>query len=91
MKDSPGTTLNKEEIWKAVRKMKCDKAPGTSQLTIDMLKTLPNDTLNFVIETIQDFWQQEIDFKAWHVTKLNILYKGTRETNKTSASTEAYV
>jgi hypothetical protein len=56
--------------------MKCNKAPGTSQLTTDMLKNLPNEALDFIVETIQDFWQQETDFKAWHVTKLNILYKG---------------
>jgi hypothetical protein len=38
--------------------MKSDKAPGTSQLTTDMLKNLPEDALNFVTETIQEFWQQ---------------------------------
>jgi hypothetical protein len=41
-----------------------------------MLKNLPNEALDFVVEMIQEFWQQKIDFKAWHVTKLNILYKG---------------
>ena len=56
--------------------MKSDKAPGASELTTDMLKNLPNDALDFVIEAVQEFWQQEMDFKTCHVTKLNILYKG---------------
>jgi hypothetical protein len=56
--------------------MKSDKAPGTSQLTTDMLKNLPEDALNFITETIQEFLQQNTDFSSWHVTKLNILYKG---------------
>jgi hypothetical protein len=37
---------------------------------------LPNDAIEFIIETIQEFWSQNTDFQAWHVTKLNILYKG---------------
>jgi hypothetical protein len=41
-----------------------------------MLKNLPEDALNFITETIQEFWQQNTDFSSWHVTKLNILYKG---------------
>ncbi len=56
--------------------MKSDKAPGISQLTTDMLKNLLNDALDFIIETIQEFWNQDTNFTAWHVTKLNILYKG---------------
>jgi hypothetical protein len=56
--------------------MKCNKAPGAFQIATDMLKNLPNDALDFIIKTIQEFWQHETDFKAWHVTKLNILYKG---------------
>ena len=56
--------------------MKSDKAPGTSQLTTDMLKNLPENALNFIVEAIQEFWQHDTDFASWHITKLNILYKG---------------
>ncbi len=38
--------------------MKSDKAPCKSQLTTDMLKSLPEVALSFIIETIQEFWQQ---------------------------------
>jgi hypothetical protein len=74
--NSLGETPNKKEMQNAIRKMKCDKASGASQLTTNMLKNLPNDALDFIVEAIQEFWQHETDFKAWHVTKLNILYKG---------------
>jgi hypothetical protein len=56
--------------------MKSDKVHGTSQLTTDMLKNLPNEALKFIVEAVQEFWQQETDFAAWHITKLNILFKG---------------
>jgi hypothetical protein len=45
--------------------MKSDKAPGTSQLTTDMLNLLDN-ALDFVIKAIPDFLHRETDFKAWH-------------------------
>jgi hypothetical protein len=41
-----------------------------------MLKNLLNGALDFVVDTVQEFWQQETDFTTWHATKLNILYKG---------------
>jgi hypothetical protein len=37
--------------------MKSDKVPGTSQLTTDRLKNIPSDALDFVVETVQEFWQ----------------------------------
>jgi hypothetical protein len=55
--------------------MKRDKVPGTSQLTTDMLKYLPNDKLDFVVDAVQEFWQQVTDLTTW-LTKLNILHKG---------------
>ncbi len=76
IEDSLGTIPSKKEIIKAIKRTKSDKALGISQLTTDMLKNLTNDALEFVIEMIQEFWNQETDFTAWHVTKLNILYKG---------------
>jgi hypothetical protein len=56
--------------------MKSDKGPGALQLSTDMLINLLNDALEFIVEAVQEFWQQETDFTAWHITKLNILYKG---------------
>jgi hypothetical protein len=38
IEDPLGITPSKNEIKKTIKKMKCDKAPGTSQLTTDMLK-----------------------------------------------------
>jgi len=50
--------------------MKSNKAPAASQLTTNMLENLPEDTLNFVSETIQIFWQQGTDFTSLHVMTL---------------------
>jgi hypothetical protein len=76
IQDSLGKTPDEKEIKSVIKKMKSDKAPGASQLTTDMLKNLPKDALEFVVETVQEFWHQDTDFTAWHETKLNILYKG---------------
>jgi hypothetical protein len=76
IQDALGTMPQKSEIKKAITKMQSDKAPGASQLTTDMLKNLPEDALNLIVEIIQEFWQNNTDFQSWHVTKLNILYKG---------------
>jgi hypothetical protein len=35
--------------------MKSDKARGISLLTADMLKNLPSDALDFVVEAVQGF------------------------------------
>jgi len=76
MENSLGETPNRKEIQNTIRKMKCDKAPGATQLTTEMLKNLPNDALHFIIKTIQEIWQHETDFKEGMKSKLNILYKG---------------
>ncbi len=41
---------------------------------MDMITYLPEDALDFVTDTIQEFWQH--DFTAWHITKLNTLRNG---------------
>jgi hypothetical protein len=57
--------------------MKNNKAPGGTGLSMDMLKNLPTDALNFLCKSIQEFWtNHNTDFDTCHVTSLNILYKG---------------
>jgi len=42
-----------------------------------MIKSLPEDAVDFLTKAIQDFWSnQNTDFDSWHVTSLSILYKG---------------
>ena len=57
--------------------MSYDKAPGQSGLTTDMIKNLPPEALNFLIQRIQDFWRDpNVDYEAWHTTILSTIYKG---------------
>ncbi len=60
--------------------MKSDKAPDISLLTTDMLKNLPNNALEFIMEPIQEFWTQVMDFSSWHVWVYCIKVKETSET-----------
>jgi hypothetical protein len=42
-----------------------------------MIKNLPPKALDFYVELIQEFWRDDkMDFGLWHVTILNMLYKG---------------
>ncbi len=57
--------------------MKYDKAPGTAGLSTAMIKSLPEDTMDFLTQVIQEFWtNQDPEFDSWHMTSLSILYKG---------------
>jgi len=72
-----GKVPSKTEIKKAISKMASNKAPGKSGLTTDMIKCLPPRAMNLYVEFIQEFWKRDdIDFYSWHVTVLNLLYKG---------------
>jgi hypothetical protein len=54
-----------------------DKARGKSGLTTDMIKNLPPKVFDLYVEFIQEFWRDDsTDFDSWHVTILNMLYKG---------------
>ena len=57
--------------------MKYNKAPGQSGLTTHMVKNLPAEALNFLVQRIQDFWENlDVDYDTWHVTILSTIYKG---------------
>mmetsp|Transcript_1492 Transcript_1492/g.2308 ORF Transcript_1492/g.2308 Transcript_1492/m.2308 type:complete len:395 (+) Transcript_1492:893-2077(+) len=72
-----GTIPTASDIKKAIAKMSYDKAPGQSGLTTDMIKNLPPEALNFLIQRIQDFWEKpDVDYDAWHTTILSTIYKG---------------
>lgn len=46
-------------------------------LTMDVIKNLPPKAFNEYVKMIQDFWTTpEIDYDSWHITVLNVLYKG---------------
>ena len=61
----------------AIKKMKDNKAPGLIGLTMDMIKALPEEAINFSTEVIQEYWMNpKCDFETWHVQNLVTLYKG---------------
>ena len=66
-----------EEGKVAVRNMKNNKAPGTSGITTNMMKKLPEEGCEILTSHIQQFWEDfEYDHEAWHKMKLMLLYKG---------------
>jgi hypothetical protein len=65
------------EVKSAISSMKFDKAPGLTGLTTDMIKSLPNEAIQFYTDIINNFWNdKQVDFESWHITVLNTIYKG---------------
>ena len=55
--------------------MAYDKAPGETELTTDMLKSLPQKAIKLNVDLIQKSWTNKtIDFESWHITILNTIY-----------------
>lgn len=67
--------------------MKSDEAPGISGRITDMCKSLPKNALDFIVETIQEYWIQDTDFTAWYTTIMNVLHRA-KVTPKTSKTTK---
>ena len=66
----------KQQIRSAIKKMKNNKAPCLTGLTMDMIKALPEEAVNFLTEAIHEYWMSsECDFETWHIQKLVTLYK----------------
>jgi hypothetical protein len=51
-----GKIPKKDEIRAAIKKMKYDKALGATGLSIDMVKTLSDDAMDFLTKAIREFW-----------------------------------
>ena len=52
-------TPTADEIRGAIKKMKNNKAPGLSRVTMDMLKNLPEEGIALLTAHIQEFWEDE--------------------------------
>ena len=53
------------------------KPHGATDLCTDMVKTLPDDAMDFLTKAIQEFWSsRDTYFDSWHITFLSVLYKG---------------
>jgi hypothetical protein len=71
-----GESCSKKEIKNAIKHMKNDKAPGTSNVTTDMIKNLLQQGLNLLSELIMKYWTEPTtDFEAWYIMKLSSVYK----------------
>ncbi len=72
-----GDTPSKKEIQNIIKHMKNDKAPGTSNVMTDMIKSLLQQGLNLLSELIMKYWTEPTaDFELWHLTKLSSVCKG---------------
>ncbi len=59
VKQELGEAPTHAEVISAIKSMACDKAPGQSKLTTDMIKNLPPSALDLYTEIIQEFWKNE--------------------------------
>jgi len=50
--------------------MENNKVPGQSELTTDMLKNLPEESINFLTGLITQYWtNKECQIESWKIQK----------------------
>ena len=57
--------ITKEEVERAVRKMKSNKAPGVSEVSIDMVKTGGEEGIRWMWEVLREVWRSERILYEW--------------------------
>ena len=57
--ENPVLEITKEEVERAVRKMKSNKAPGVSEVSIDMVKARGEEGIRWMWEVLREVWRSE--------------------------------
>ena len=55
-----------EELQQAIAKLKNGKAPGLNDVPPDAFKSLTKNNLANLLEHLNSFWNDEVDFEEWH-------------------------
>jgi hypothetical protein len=64
-----------EEVRKALNQMKSRKAPGSDEITADILKAGGEPVIQWLLSFFTDVWENEQMVKEWNMTTLIKLYK----------------
>ena len=64
-----------EEVRKALSQMKSRKAPGSDEITADILKAGGEPVIQWLFNFFTDVWENEQIVKEWNTTTLIKLYK----------------
>ena len=57
--EDPVLEITKEEVERAVRKMKSNKVPGVSEVSIDMVKAGKEEGIRWMCEVLREVWRSE--------------------------------
>jgi hypothetical protein len=68
-------SLSIEEVRKALSQMKSRRAPGSDEVTVDILKAGGEPIIRWLFEFFTDVWKNEQIVKEWNMTTLIKLYK----------------
>ena len=55
-----------EEFIFAVNKLKNDKTPGLNGVPPNTIKAMNKENLTIIFNFLQDFWENNADYKEWH-------------------------
>ena len=67
--------LSIDEVRKALSRMKSRRAPGSDEVTIDILKAGGEPIIRWLFEFFTDVWENEHMVNEWNMTTLIKLYK----------------
>ncbi|CAF1437436.1 unnamed protein product [Adineta ricciae] len=68
-------SLSIEEVRKALSQMKSRRAPGSDEVTVDILKAGGEPIIHWLFKFFTDIWNSEQMVKEWNMTTLIKLYK----------------
>ncbi len=82
--------INKEELNRAIRKVKRRKATGPDEIPTEILKELDDGNLDNVVEIIRDWWTNESTPAEELEARVVLIYK-KKETPANSKTTDQYL
>eukprot|EP00914_Ancora_sagittata_P032957 GHVO01066539.1.p1 GENE.GHVO01066539.1~~GHVO01066539.1.p1 ORF type:complete len:181 (-),score=22.67 GHVO01066539.1:64-606(-) len=73
--EGPIENITASEVERAMKKMKKDKATGTSKVSIDLLKALGETDKEMVMELMELIWREEKIPEEWEKSEIVPIYK----------------
>jgi hypothetical protein len=67
--------ISVDEVRKALKQMKLRKAPGSDEITADILKAGGEPVIQWLFKFFTEIWENEQMVKEWNMTTLIKLYK----------------
>ena len=73
--EGPAQTISKEEVKKAIQKMKTGKASGPSEVSIELIKALGKEGEEYMSSLLKEIWENEEMPDEWRKSVIVPIFK----------------